>query len=255
MSEQPDRNHAEGRALKFLAGGLLLMAILSLSAVVGAQSPPLGLIIASLALLAAILAADGRRRSVRRRGRSRSRSLAEYVADEAMRRVQFVPAGNMPAVRDIGVLAYRDSAEPLIYRRHAVPGNITHLRPYLVCRWPWLRGQTKNVRFALRDGYGDVQFTAEQAARLLSGMNLVAPGTWLSLDGLHERTGRWRLDVWIDDQRVALHPFRVKSVYKSELSGLIDADGEIALENLDTPEEPLSLQALLRGPSGLRPKE
>jgi hypothetical protein len=107
---------------------------------------------------------------------------------------------------------------------------------------------------ALRDDDGDVQFTAEQAVHLRRGMNLVTPGTWLPLDGLHERTGRWRLDVWIDDQRAALHPFRVKSVYKSELSGLIDADGEIALEDLDTPEEPLSLQALLRGPSGLRPK-
>jgi hypothetical protein len=134
MSEQPDRDRAEGQALKLLAGGLLLLAILALSVVVGRQSPSLGLIIASLALLVALFAVDGRRRTARSRGCRRSRSLAEYVADEAMRRVQFVASGSMPAIRDIGVLAYRDSAEPLVYRRHAVPGSVTHLRPYLVCR-------------------------------------------------------------------------------------------------------------------------
>lgn len=147
---------------------------------------------------------------------------------EAVSRAGLDPDALQVLPVDIGVLAFRDSEEPMIYRTWALPDDIDYIQPFIRLRLP--TQATGRVRFEIRDSAGKPIFVHEDNHKLARGRTLITPAARLPIHDQRAMDGKWKLFVSTDGVTLATHEFRFAEAHSAEIRRHIGEDGEITAE-------------------------
>jgi hypothetical protein len=152
-------------------------------------------------------------------------------------------------LRDIGMIVDESSREGLKLRQaRFISLDDEAVRPYIIVAAPRrFQPQRVLVRYEINDATGKRQFVYEMEYWMRPGENLLLPDYRLPLKGNNriERTGKWDLQVWINDGLVGIHTFSV-SPSLEERRRQFSQDGEAQRAvRLDNDPLPLSLDELL----------
>jgi hypothetical protein len=148
---------------------------------------------------------------------------------------------------DIGVMAFKEDQDPVVYRTRDVLDDIDYIQPYVQLRLP-----TKAVgliRFEIIDAEGEVQFIHEERHQLERGRNLISPAARLPIHDAQAMDGEWELRVSADGVPLAVHYFAWQESTSKVVRRHLSEDGEISSELraalADSRLQGLSLDELL----------
>ncbi|MCU0514833.1 MAG: hypothetical protein MUE40_19940 [Anaerolineae bacterium] len=147
---------------------------------------------------------------------------------EAVTRAGLDPDTVQVLAVDIGVMAFKDSEQPAVFRTWSVPDDVDYLQPFVQLRLPGkARGR---VRFELLDAGGNAVFVHEDVHNLERGRNFVTPAARLPIHDSREMDGKWQLRVSADGVLLATHRFEFAEATGAEIQRHIGEDGEINTE-------------------------
>ncbi len=129
---------------------------------------------------------------------------------------------------DIGVMAFKDDGEPMIYRSRPVLDDIDYLQPFVQ-----LRLSTKaigRIRFEVVDSDGQVLFVHEDRHQLERGRNLISPAARLPIHDAQAMHEGWEVRVSADGVLLATHHFRWQESTTKVVRRHLSEDGEISSE-------------------------
>jgi hypothetical protein len=148
---------------------------------------------------------------------------------------------------DIGIMAFKEDQDPVVYRTRDVLDDIDYIQPYVQLRLP-----TKAVgliRFEIIDADGEVLFIHEERHQLERGRNLISPAARLPIHDAQAMDGEWELRVSADGVPLALHHFGWQESTTKVVRRHLSEDGEISSELraalADSRLQGLSLDELL----------
>ena len=162
---------------------------------------------------------------------ARQSSGADQVyrhAIDAVRRAGRDPGDTSVLPVDIGVIALRAGADPVVHRSQPVDDNADYLQPFVQLRIP--KRATGRIRFELVDSDGQALFIHEDVHELERGRNLVTPGARLPIHDAHAMNGAWTLNVSADGLLLATHRFGWREATEKVVRRHIREDGEITNE-------------------------
>jgi hypothetical protein len=148
---------------------------------------------------------------------------------------------------DLGVMAYRQSEQPVVYRTWTVPDDVDALQPFVTLRLP----TTANgrVRFEMLDSSGKTTFLHENDYQLEKGRNFISPPARLPMRETLNHDGQWQLRISADDVLLAVHRFEFAEPTTATIRRHIGEDGEISTDSRllmdETPMPKMSLDDLL----------
>lgn len=129
---------------------------------------------------------------------------------------------------DIGVMAFRDEDDPIIYRTSEIPDDMDYIQPYVQLRLPMrVRG---TIRFEIRDGNGERVFLHQIERDLARGDNLITPAARLPVHDALGFDGRWELLITANDVPVAHHTLTWRETGSRLMRQHIQEDGEMSSE-------------------------
>jgi hypothetical protein len=153
-------------------------------------------------------------------------------------------------LNDIGMLVYKGTIEPSVYRLEDVPITASHIRPFVVIS-PYHKDEFfSSIRFNLIDEQGKLRYTAKVKKVLSERQNFLTPTTWLPLAAQDNMGKSWWLEVNVDAQQLAMHQFRwlpVGGETRAQFTGDGEIDELLLNAELLAPDDPISLDALLAG--------
>ena len=129
---------------------------------------------------------------------------------------------------DIGVMAFKEDHDPMVYRTRDVPDDIDYIQPYVQ-----LRLSTKAVgliRFEILDSDGQIIFIHEERHQLDRGRNLISPAARLPIHDAQAMHGEWELRVSADGVPLAIHHFGWQESTTKVVRRHLSEDGEISSE-------------------------
>lgn len=125
---------------------------------------------------------------------------------------------------DIGILAYRTQNNPKIVRSTPVLTDTRYLRPFAEISAH--RSDRVTVRLEIHDSQrrvvyaNDGQYHVRRKAQIL-------PQTWLPLENVHAHIGQWLIEVYIEGEPFAVHPFGWEVLADNDILNQLRTDGEI----------------------------
>jgi hypothetical protein len=144
---------------------------------------------------------------------------------------------------DMGVLAYRGSENPSIYRTWTVPEDADYLQPFVQLRLN--TKATGRIRFEVVDSRGKTVFAHEAVQSLEKGRNFISPPSRLPLSEQINMDGRWQLKVSADSVLLAVHRFEFAEATTASIRRHLAEDGEINTDSrLVMDENPLPKMSL-----------
>jgi hypothetical protein len=129
---------------------------------------------------------------------------------------------------DIGVMAFKDDSEPLIYRSRPVLDDIDYLQPFVQLRLP--QKAIGRIRFEIVDSDGQVLFVHEDRHQLERGRNLISPAARLPIHDAQAMYEEWELRVSADGVPLASHHFSWQESATKVVRRHLSEDGEISTE-------------------------
>lgn len=131
-------------------------------------------------------------------------------------------------VVDIGVMSYKESNEPTVYRTWSLPDDVDYVQPFV-----WLRVPSKatgRIKFEIMDAVGNVVFAHEEDYKFEKGRNFIVPKARLPIHDQRELDGAWGLRVSADNMLIADHQFAFLEPNNAAMQRHIGEDGEINTE-------------------------
>lgn len=147
---------------------------------------------------------------------------------EAVNRAGLDPDDVQVLAVDIGVMAFKEDAEPFVYRTWALPDDVDYIQPFVQLRLP--TKATGRVKFEVLDAAGKPVFIHEDMHNLQRGRNFITPAARLPVHDQLELDGRWQIRVSADGLLLAVHRFEFAEASSSTISQHIGEDGEINTE-------------------------
>ena len=129
---------------------------------------------------------------------------------------------------DIGIMAFKNSSDPVVHRTWPVPDDVDYVQPFVQLRLP--TRATGRVRFEVVDMTGEPLFVHEDNHQLVRGRNLVTPSARLPVHDAHDLDGMWELRVSADNVLLAVHRFEWIDGTDSGIRQHLGEDGEISTE-------------------------
>lgn len=147
---------------------------------------------------------------------------------EAVQRAGLDPDAVQVLVVDVGVMAFKDAAEPTVFRTWTLPDDVDYVQPFVQLRLP--SKANGRVKFEILDAAGKTVFVHEDDHKLERGRNFVSPAARLPIHDQHNLDGRWRLRVSADGVLLADHRFEFSEATNEAIRRHIGEDGEINTE-------------------------
>jgi hypothetical protein len=129
---------------------------------------------------------------------------------------------------DIGLMAFKNSTDPVVHRTLSVPNDVDYIQPFVQLRLP--TKATGKVRFELIDRTGEVVFVHEDIHQLKRGRNLVTPSARLPVHDVHQTDGEWYLRITADGVTIAVHHFEWIEGSTGAVRRHMGSDGELSSE-------------------------
>lgn len=129
---------------------------------------------------------------------------------------------------DLGVLAYKGSDSPKVYRTWTVPDDIDYIQPFVQLRLPSKADGL--IRFEILDSEGEPLFIREDVHRLERGRNFITPTTRMPVYDQQAMDGDWQLRISADGVLLAVHMFSFGDATSATVRRAIGEDGEISSE-------------------------
>jgi hypothetical protein len=129
---------------------------------------------------------------------------------------------------DIGIMAFRDSQEPTVYRTWSIPDDVDYVQPFVQLRLP--SKANGRIRFEILDGAGAPVFIHEDIHKLERGRNFISPASRLPIHDQREMDKGWQLRISADGVVLAMHKFEFAESSNAEIQRHIGEDGEINTE-------------------------
>jgi hypothetical protein len=181
-----------------------------------------------------------------------------YHTREAIRAANQTLDPSRPHVVDVGLVVYRGTEKPAIYRVMDVPDDARAIQPFVQLHvpLPLLESGEGRVRFEILENSKDVVFGYEQIYTLKDGLNLLTPPARLPMKN-RDKAYVWEMRVSLGNTLVAVHDFGWSDAKAQEDTMALGSDGEISEEMrklLDEQDanQPLSLDDLLASNDEIR---
>lgn len=149
-------------------------------------------------------------------------------AIDAVRRAGRDPGDTQVLPVDIGVIALRAGADPVVHRSQPVDDDVDYIQPYVQVRIP--RRASGRIRFEVVDSDGQTLFIHEDVHALERGRNLITPSARLPIHDAHTMNGDWELHVSADGVPLATHMFGWREGTGKAMRRHVREDGEISNE-------------------------
>jgi hypothetical protein len=147
---------------------------------------------------------------------------------EAVQRAGHDPDNVQVLAVDIGVMAFKGSSEPAVYRTWSLPDDIDYVQPFVQLRLP--SKATGRIKFEIVDSSGRVVFVHEDLHNLERGRNFVSPAARLPIHDENLTNGQWGMRVSADGVILADHRFEFSEAAEANIRRHIGEDGEINTE-------------------------
>ena len=147
---------------------------------------------------------------------------------EAVTRAGLDPDEVQVLAVDIGMMAFSEDKEPVVFRTWTLPDDVDYVQPFVEVRLP--TNANGLVKFEITDSAGDVVFVHEDNFNLTRGRNFLTPAARLPIHDQREMDGRWHLRVTADDVLLAVHRFEFTEATGAAIRRHIGEDGEINTE-------------------------
>ncbi len=147
---------------------------------------------------------------------------------EAVTRAGLNPDEVQVLAVDVGMMAFRDSPQPTVYRTWSIPDDVDYVQPFVQLRLP--SKANGRIRFEILDGSGAPVFIHEDIHKLERGRNFISPAARLAIHDQREMDKGWQLRISADGVVLALHKFEFAESSNAEIQRHIGEDGEINTE-------------------------
>lgn len=147
---------------------------------------------------------------------------------EAVQRAGHDPDNVQVLAVDIGVMAFKGSSEPAVYRTWSLPDDIDYIQPFVQLRLP--SKAAGRIKFEILDSAGRVVFVHEDLHNLERGRNFVSPAARLPIHDENLTNGQWGMRVSADGVVLAEHRFEFSEAAEANIRRHIGEDGEINTE-------------------------
>jgi hypothetical protein len=147
---------------------------------------------------------------------------------EAVQRAGHDPDAVQVLAVDIGVMAFKGTNEPAVYRTWSLPDDVDYIQPFVQLRLP--SKAAGRIRFEIVDGSGQVVFAHENVHNLERGRNFVSPAARLPIHEENLTNGQWGMRVSADGVVLAEHRFEFSEAAEANIRRHIGEDGEINTE-------------------------
>lgn len=147
---------------------------------------------------------------------------------ESVERAGHDPDNMQVLAVDIGVMAFKDSDEPTVFRTWSLPDDVDYIQPFVQLRLPTKANGL--IRFEVLDADNNVVFVHEDNHKLERGRNFVSPSARLPIHDQHMLDGQWGLRVSADGMVLAEHMFEFAEATSAAIRRHIGEDGEINTE-------------------------
>lgn len=147
---------------------------------------------------------------------------------ESVERAGLDPDEVQVLVVDIGVMAFKEDDEPIVFRTWSLPDDVDYIQPFVQLRLPSKAAGL--INFEILDAAGNLVFTSEIDQQLERGRNFVSPAARLPIHDQREMNGVWRMRVSADGVLLADHRFEFSEATNAAIRRHIGEDGEINTE-------------------------
>jgi len=147
---------------------------------------------------------------------------------EAVQRAGHDPDQVQVLTVDIGVMAFKDTNEPTVFRTWSLPDDVDYIQPFVQLRLP--SKATGRIKFEIVDAVGNVVFVREDAHNLERGRNFVSPAARLPIHDETITRGQWGMRISADGVLLAEHHFEFSEAANQSIRRHIGEDGEINTE-------------------------
>jgi hypothetical protein len=129
---------------------------------------------------------------------------------------------------DIGLMAFKDNSDPVVYRSQAIDDDIDYIQPFVQLRLP--TKAVGRIKFEIIDGDGQRLFVHEENHQLERGRNLVTPAARLPIHDGHAMQRDWQLRISADGMVLATHTFAWQESDQERIRRHLTEDGEMSNE-------------------------
>lgn len=147
---------------------------------------------------------------------------------EAVQRAGHDPDAMQVLTVDIGVMAFKDTDEPTVFRTWSLPDDVDYIQPFVQLRLP--SKATGHVKFEVVDASGKTVFVHEDVHNLERGRNFVMPAARLPIHDETDFNGKWGLRISADGVLLSEHRFEFSEATNAAIRRHIGEDGEINTE-------------------------
>jgi hypothetical protein len=154
---------------------------------------------------------------------------------EAVKEAGLDPDQVRVLVTDIGVMAFKNDEDPVVYRTRDVPDDVDYIQPFVQLRLP--TKAVGRIRFEIVDSYGQRLFVHEDNKQLEQGRNLVVPASRLPIHDALAIHNDWELRISADGVPLATHLFNWEETTTRIVRRHLSEDGEISSELRSTLAE------------------
>ena len=129
---------------------------------------------------------------------------------------------------DIGMMAFKDDQDPVVYRSRDVLDDVDYIQPYVQLRLA--TPASGLIRFEIIDSQGESVFVHEERHQLKRDRNLITPAARFPVHDAHLLQGTWELRVSADGVPLAIHEFSWEESTSKVVRRHLSEDGEISNE-------------------------
>jgi hypothetical protein len=147
---------------------------------------------------------------------------------EAVQRAGHDPDAMQVLTVDVGVMAFKDTDNPTVFRTWSLPDDVDYIQPFVQLRLP--SKATGRIKFEVVDASGKSVFVHEDVHNLERGRNFVMPAARLPVHDETDFDGQWGLKVSADGVLLADHRFEFSEATNAAIRRHIGEDGEINTE-------------------------
>jgi hypothetical protein len=147
---------------------------------------------------------------------------------EAVQRAGHNPDAMQVLAVDVGVMAFKDTDEPTVFRTWSLPDDVDYIQPFVQLRLP--SKASGRIKFEVVDASGKSVFIHEDVHNLERGRNFVMPAARLPIHDETDFNGQWGLKISADGVLLADHRFEFSEATNAAIRRHIGEDGEINTE-------------------------
>lgn len=147
---------------------------------------------------------------------------------EAVQRAGHDPDQVQVLTVDIGVMAFKETNEPTVFRTWSLPDDVDYIQPFVQLRLP--SKATGRIKFEVLDAAGNTVFMREDVHNLERGRNFIMPAARLPIHDETITKGQWGMRISADGVLLAEHLFEFSEAANQSIRRHIGEDGEINTE-------------------------